>query len=162
METNIFFGGMIMWWEKLYPVCLAFGLTFVCFLLFYMDFDFMNEVHINEAVLSAGITVGAVFAGFEAVEQGTLLQGVHKRFEKILNSEYGRLLLRYINESMISSLLFMAVSIFLLLIYSPALQSNMQYALPAWLFFLLYMLLSFYRCHTILGMMHKYAQQKNR
>lgn len=149
-----------LFWERAMPMSIAIATAIATYTIFSIDWDISAIIKLQESVLSAGITVGAVFAGFDAVERGALLDGVHKRFEKILESPYGNLLLSYIDSSLKSALAFIAVSFMLLLVDEAMRLVYLKYALMLWLFSLVHMLLAFYRCHTILSMMHKYAQQR--
>lgn len=110
--------------------------------------SYYPSMEIDKDVLSAGITVGAIFAGFDSIYRGAIFSIKGKLYEKIKNSGYFEIFLSYITSSVRASLIFVSVSLLMMLFYEQRTSCNPWFE-TLWIVFGLHMFCAFVRINII-------------
>ena len=126
-------------------------MSFTCGVLFYIISRCLDyNIELSTEILQSGITVGAIFAGFDAVHKNTLLELNSGKFKRLKSTSYRKLLRTYIDSSLRVALLFI-VSSFTFSFLPECLKGT--WCFPAWLFLFLWMILTYWRINRIMRLL---------
>lgn len=146
--------------EQNYPKIL--GLIASVLGIVFLSYGFLPCV--SSSLLSAGITVGAIFAGFDAVHKTLIMSLDSPSLKKIRRTAYYNDLLNYTKSNLISSLSFIIISFIALLMLETPICNELNsdtvqnkknlYFLPhivtiIWIYLGVYMCASFFRINSI-------------
>lgn len=132
---------MSLFQERHWPVAVAFlvaaTLYIVCF-SWSIEIDFLSD-----SVLSAGITVGALFVGFDSFHKSTIIGVQSALMRKIAETGYKDVLFSYITDSLFISLGFVIWS-GILMCLPDVIPCELS---CSWVFSGLWMMFAFIRVH---------------
>lgn len=133
--------------EKWYPFILSVSCGIICYtLLRFID----HNIEVTDSLLQSGITVAAIFAGFDAVHKNTLIGLHNKNLERINSTNYRELLRSYIGASLNTSIIFIIASIIASLLPEHLIGI---WCFPVWLTLFLWMILTFWRINRIMRLL---------
>ncbi|HIX89174.1 MAG TPA: hypothetical protein H9976_08680 [Candidatus Akkermansia intestinavium] len=132
--------------EKRYPFIWASVVAVASFAADYLSppcFD----ISLNGPLVEGGLTVGSIFAGFDAVHTNTLLTTRSRILEEVRRTKLKYDLVQYLESALSTSLYFIIISILLLMMPDTVLKNPITTAV--WAFFATWMIATYHRIHSI-------------
>lgn len=133
--------------EKWCPFILSVSCGIISFFLLHF---FNYNIDLTDSLLQSGITVAAIFAGFDAVHKNTLIGLQSDNINRINSTNYRELLRSYIDASLNTSIIFIISSIIASLLLKHLIGI---WCFPVWLTLFLWMILTFWRINRIMRLL---------